>query len=404
MAIWGRLLSQAHAAALGLMILLGGSALAQREAPFSLAVGTQVFDAKYRFTDEPALIEMAKAVRELGSDTLKLSVSPKYSQLYGIKRNDEIKSLRDLVSKEPSFKAAFDMPFRHIMFWLYPFSDKFKSFRKGALTKEESDRIYREIYDLTAYLLKTYSGTGKSFYLGNWEGDWHTLSAADRKSDPTEQALAAMQEWLILRERAVSDARRDTGHKDVSVYFYVEINQVKRAMEQGRPAIVNRVLPHIKTDFVSYSSYDVSNVAAKAGGEEGRKQLFAALEYIERHLPASDIPGKRVFIGEYGVTMESAKDAETQRQRTANVMKWSLEWGCPFVLYWELYCNEINPKTGEHRGYWLIDDKGVKQPVWDLHHEFLAKANAYVDSFRKEHGRMPGQAEYNAVAKGWIVP
>lgn len=391
-------------AALGLIVIHGGTVLAEREAPFSLAVGTQVFDAKYRFTEEPALTEMAKAVQELGSDTLKLSVSSKYHKQYGIKRNDDIKTLRDLVSKEPSFKAAFDMPFRHIMFWLYPFSDKGKSIIKGEFPDEQAEKIYKEVYDLTAYLLKTYSGTGKSFYFGNWEGDWHTVSIKDRKADPTELALATIQKWFILREKAVSDARRDTAHENVSVYFYVEINQVKRAMREGRPAIVNKVLPNIKTDFVSYSSYDVSNIAAKAGGKEGRKQLFDALDYIEKHLPKSDIPGKRVFIGEYGVTLESAGDAVSQRERTANVMKWGLEWGCPFVLYWELYCNELNPETGDHRGFWLIDDKGVKQPVWHLHREFLEKANAYVGSFEEKHGRRPSQEEYNAVAKDWINP
>lgn len=375
---------------------------AEREAPFSLVVGTQVIGPKYQFTDQPALTEMAKAIEELGSDTLKLSVSRKYDKVYHIERDPRIKSVRDLVSMEPSFKAAFDMPFRNIMFWLYPFSDTLKSFRKGSISQAESDQIYREIYDFTAYLLKTYSGSGKSFFIGNWEGDWHTIPGFDAKLAPTPEALEAMRNWLILREKAVSDARRDTAHSGVNVYFYVEINLVSKAMTEDRPSIVNKVLPHIKADFVSYSSYDISNKAMKAGGEKGRKQLFDALDYIEKHLPESDIPGKRVMIGEYGLTLESLDDGEQQRMHTADLMKWGLEWGCPFVLYWELYCNEINERTGEHRGHWLIDDKGVKQPVWHLHREFLGKANAYVDAYRKEKGRLPSQAEYNAAATTWI--
>jgi hypothetical protein len=367
-------------------------------------LGTQIISAPYRFTKEPALLEMAKAVRELGSDTLKLSVSPKYPELYHIPKDPQIKSARDLISKEPSFKTVFDMPFRNILLWVYPFSDSLKHFRSGKLAQAEADKIYQEIHDFTAYLLTTYSGSGKSFYLGNWEGDWHTLVGQDKTEDPTPESLAIMREWLLLREKAISDARRNTPHTEVNVYFYVEINLVKKALKEGRPAIVNQVLPHIKTDFVSYSSYDVTKSAMREGGEAGRKQFFEALDYIEKNLPPSDIKGKRVMIGEYGVTLESVRDPQVQAKQIAELMKWSLEWGCPFVLYWQLYCNEINEHTQKHRGYWLIDDKGVKQPVWHLHHDFLKKANAWVSDYTKQHGHPPRQAEYQAAAVPWLGP
>jgi len=367
-----------------------------------LVIGTQIISAPYRFTKEPALLEMAKAVEELGSDTLKLSVSPKYPELYHIPKDPQIKSARDLISREPSFKAVFDKPFRHIMFWLYPFSDTLRHFRTGALSQAERDKIYQEIYDVTAYLLKTYSGSDKTFYIGNWEGDWHTLVGMDKKEDATPQALQNMREWLLLREKAISDARRDTAHSRVKVYFYVEINLVKKALKEGRPAIVNQVLPHIKTDYVSYSSYDVTNQAMKVGGEEGRRQFHEALDYIEKHLPPSDIKGKRVLIGEYGVTFESVRDAQIQAKRSAALMRWSLEWGCPFVLYWQLYCNEINEHTQKHRGYWLINEQGVKQPTWHLHQDFLRKANAWVGDFSKRHGRAPSQIEYHKAAVEWL--
>jgi hypothetical protein len=90
--------------------------------------------------------------------------------------------------------------------------------------------------------------------------------------------------------------------------------------------------------------------------------------------------------------------------QTAELIRWGIEWGCPFILYWQLYCNELNDRSGNHRGYWLIDDKGTKQPVWHLHHDFLKKGNAWVDDYSKRHGRLPGQAEYNAAAKEWIKP
>ncbi len=45
-----------------------------------------------------------------------------------------------------------------------------------------------------------------------------------------------------------------------------------------------------------------------------------------------------------------------------HVMRAGLKWGCPFVLYWEMYNNEVTP-DGRQRGFWLIDDHGIKQPV-----------------------------------------
>jgi len=394
---WGRLVVFGLAAAC-LPCLSSGA----RKAPFSVSVGTQTIGVKYRFSEDPALVETAKAIRNLGCDTLKLSVSPKYDRDYGIRRRPDIKTALDLITKEPSYKQVFDMPFRNIMFWLYPFSETWTTFRTGEIPEAETRASYKEIHDLTAYLLKTYSGSGKSFFIGNWEGDWHLTGTYDHSVDASPKAIKGAIAWFKLRQQAVADARRDTPHHNVEVYFYVELNLVKKAMESDRPAIVNKVLPHIETDYVSWSSYDTTIKAAKRGGAEGRRMVFDALDYIERHLPDSDIPGKRVMIGEYGYKLEMVKDPKVQKEHTAAVAKWGLEWGCPFILYWELYCNEINPHNGKHRGYWLIDDRGTRQPVWTLHRDFLKKANAFVDEHQRTHGTLPRQELYNRKAASWI--
>jgi len=269
--------------------------------------------------------------------------------------------------------------------------------------EEYQEALYNEIYEFTEHLLKTYSGTGKVFYLGNWEGDWHMLKEKyDYSLDPTPETIKGAIEWFNLRQKAIADAIKDTPHHDVNVYYYIELNHVRKSLDNDRPTIVNSVLPHIKTDFVSWSSYDVTTEAAKQGGAAGRQRVFDALNYIEKHLPESDIPGKRVFIGEYGFNLQQVANAELQQSCSASIMEWCLEWGCPFVLYWELYCNEIEPSTAEHRGYWLIDKNGKKQPVWDLHYDFLKRANRYVEQYEKLNGRLPAQAEYNREASSWI--
>lgn len=369
----------------------------------SLAVGTQSIGVRYKFTLESALYESAKQIAALGSDTLKIALTPGYAKDYMIERDASIRSLMDLVRAQPAFERAMDLPFRNIMLWVYPFSDSKSAFATGMISDAEAAKIYREIYDLTAHLLKRYSGSGKTFFLGNWEGDWHTLRENyDYNLDPRPEAIQGAIRWFNLRERAVADARRDTPHADVKVYFYIELNHVRKAMDSDRPTIVNRVLPHIRTDFVSWSSYDVTKPAAMLGGEAGRALVLKALDYIEAHLPPSEVTGKRVFIGEYGFELVAFKDADLQRKYSASIMKWALEWGCPFVLYWELYCNEVEPATGKSRGYWLIDDQGVKQPVWFLHQEFLARGRKYLEDYRARHGTLPSQATYNRMAASWI--
>jgi hypothetical protein len=396
-------------ASLASVVALAATTGAQAEAPgagppfFSLAVGTQSIGVRYKFSSESAVEESARQIAALGADTLKIALTPDYAKDYMMERDANIRSLMDLLRAQPTFERAMDLPFRNIMLWVYPFGDSKSAFATGAISDAEAETIYREIYDLTAHLLKRYSGSGKTFFLGNWEGDWHMLlENYDYNLDPSPEAIQGAIRWFNLRERAVADARRDTPHTDVSAYFYIELNHVRKAMDSDRPTLVNRVLPHIRTDFVSWSSYDVTKPAALLGGDAGRALVFKALDYIEAHLPASDVPGKRVFIGEYGFELVAFKDADLQRKYTASIMKWGLEWGCPFVLYWELYCNEVEPATDRSRGYWLIDDRGTKQPVWFLHHEFLARARKYLADYQARHAALPSQATYNQMAASWI--
>ena len=155
--------------------------------------------------------------------------------------------------------------------------------------------------------------------------------------------------------------------------------------------MANEVIPHTQIDFVSYSSYDTSNYS----GVETR--LPEALDYIECRLsPKLAIKGRRVWIGEYGYPASRHAPAE-QAARTRQVIRAALQWGCPFVLYWEMYNNELD-KDGKQRGFWLIDDQGVKQPVYYTHQRFLQWARGWVADFAKRAHRLPTFDEYRGKA------
>ena len=82
---------------------------------------------------------------------------------------------------------------------------------------------------------------------------------------PTEDDVQRFVAWVYIRQKAVDDAKRETPHKRVDVYYYLEVNRVLEAM-QGKARLTNRVLPRTSVDFVSYSSYDVSEFGNAALG------------------------------------------------------------------------------------------------------------------------------------------
>lgn len=335
-------------------------------------LGTQHIGAHYQFTDKPVLIEGAQAILGMGSNILKIRLGPDYVQELGNKRNPAVNSLETQVRDDPVFRELIDMPFAHYFLWTYCFSTHRKIWPwHGRMNPETLEKEYREIYDLTRHLLTTYNNTGKTFYLGNWEGDWHLMIGA---TDPTKpkwnripnaDAVPGIIDWINTRQAAVDDAKRDTPHQNVRVYHYLEVNLVQKSILRDERTVTRDVLPHTPVDFVSYSSYDSTN---RAPGRDIRTDLHTALDYIETRLtPKPGIQGKRVLIGEYGYPLIDLRQGAVEQDRLAReVMIAALEWGCPFILWWELYNNEIT-SDGKQKGYWLIDDKNEKQPLYRTH-------------------------------------
>ncbi len=57
-------------------------------ADYNYIIGTQTIGAKYKFTNETNLVETAKAIRAMGSNLLKMSMSPRYFwENYDIPKN-----------------------------------------------------------------------------------------------------------------------------------------------------------------------------------------------------------------------------------------------------------------------------------------------------------------------------
>lgn len=360
---------------------------------FNVRLGTQTFDPKYQFTSDTKLLETAKQIYEMGSDIIKINMKPQWSGPgYGLAPNDKIKSLVDLAQNESSYRAVLDMPFYYYILWIYPFNE---IYWHDGLTAEESKTEYDQVYQLACYLLKTYNGTQKTFLFGHWEGDWWLLTHTNPKNDPTDTAIQGMIDWLTIRQKAVEQARKDTPHENVEIYNYTEVNLVKKAMDGGK-TITNNVLPHVILDLVSYSSYDT--IFDSTG------TFQKALDYIRSKAKTTGHFYRDVFVGEYGFPLDKgARSPGEQAKLTKNTFQTAMAWGCPFVLYWQMYDNEAEQGGANARGFWLIDSKNQKQPACYEHQNFLAKAQSFKGLYRFWLQRNPTEEEFSEFCKTYAA-
>ena len=378
---------------------------------FNYIIGTQTVGSKYKFTDETMLVETARQIRSMGSNLLKFSMTPRYcGENYGLPKNDEITTLTKLAQLEPSVKTVLDMDFKYYHIWAYGFSqytpepegEKIDT-NQIKFIKGYSDRyanaLYKELYDFASYLLTTYNNSGKVFYLGHWEGDWHLRWNYNKNTPVNTKTLEGMLKWEKVRQKAIDDAKQDVKHEKVEMYNYIEVNQVMIGLDNSQKCVTNAIVNKINPDYVSYSAYDATNPYKTE--EALNANLKRALDYIEAHLqPKTNIPeGKRVWIGEYGNPAKIYNE-EMQDIRSRWTIKAGLEWGTPFILYWELYNNEIDKTTGEHGGYWLIDSEGDKKKIWYTHNSYYNEAKKYLQDYVDEYGELPEISKFqNAAVK-----
>jgi hypothetical protein len=183
-----------------------------------------------------------------------------------------------------------------------------------------------------------------------------------------------MIEWLNARQAGVEQARREVGQDGVRVYHAAEVNRVVVSMKQGRPNMVNSVLPHTNLDLVSYSAWDAATERF-----EDPNVFREALDFIAANMPDSpDFGNRNVYLGEFGMP-ENGFSAEQIRKAIPNAVQTALDWGCPYIVYWQLYCNELKaPKkqppvhsNDDVRGFWLIRPDGSKAWTWDYFYKLL---------------------------------
>jgi hypothetical protein len=375
-----------------LWLCLAGVLLLAAKVPSVLAAGTSyptdpadVFgiahvDGKYYLTKVDFLDEGADQVLATGSKVIKFYLSPaRYPW-----NSDWSKNIHELVdtARTPYFQSVFSKPFKTYILTAYSTGRSDNYWVNGISPKQTADET-RQFYDLTKYLLTTFKGTGKTFVLQNWEGDWALRVKGPKPYDPDyfpdQTAVDGMIQWLNARQAGIVKARNEIGATDVHVYGAAEANRLEDSMA-GKPGVANAVLPHTTVDLVSYSCYNFLDTP---------ERLTQAVDYLAAHLPPTAVFGQNphsVYLGEFGYPENGKEGLEGVNHRMDNALKVVRDEGLPWAVFWEVYCNEpaakglplpLNGKANDHnmRGYWMIKPDGTPGMAWHRYRRLFTEAN-----------------------------
>jgi hypothetical protein len=328
-------------------------------------LGVAHVGGKYHLTDQDFLNEGADQLLSLGTRVIKAwFVGWSTPDNYDFNsRWPRVRSMVEL-AKTPYYQSLFEKPFSTFILEAYAFGREDDYWRTGITDRDAADET-RQFEELTTYLLKTYQGTGKTFILQTWEGDHAIRGDYTETTVPTERAISGMIRWLNARQEGVERGRRAAPVEGCRVYHAAEVNYVAMAME-GRATVASHVVPHTRCDLYSYSAYDTC--------VDG-KRFRATLDYLAAQAPDSAAFGARnVYIGEFGIP-ENEYGTPASLAATRRTVQEALAWGCPYVVYWQLYDNECrrgkSDEPGDCPGFWLIKPSGKKSALWGLMRDLL---------------------------------
>ncbi len=325
-------------------------------------LGATHYDGHYHLTDKPFLIEGAEAIQRLGMNVGKFWLHEDELPGYGY-NSDWSTALRSGrlvdVLRHKDYAEALALPFSTVFLEVFPLVGNKQTFFAGDNNYEDEEDQFHEV---AAYLLKTYADRDVTFILQHWEGDWMLRREeggtwGEVPPEEVKRRCDAFIRWLSARQRGVEKARKEAGTTKCKVYHAAEVNRVWDGTK-GLPTLTTHVLPHVALDLVSWSSYD---------GMSDAVATWQGVELIRQHMRPSPTFGKNaVFIGEIGKPENEAKEADI-------IEWWDRAMGVffamdiPWIVHWELYCNE--PKDGtkadrrprkaeEMRGFWLLRPDG----------------------------------------------
>ncbi len=359
-------------------------------APAHKALSASHVGGDYRLTEEPFLFEGAKFVRNLRTQSIFVYLTPGYAtrNYPATSFGPGISNLEELARSAP-YQELFAMNFSTFVITAHTFASKpwIDTHPHGPLPAEVASAQIAEFRALTKYLLTQYQGSGKTFILKNWEGDWLMNETFDPLYLPDSTQTQAMRDWFTARHAGIVLGRSDAGSvPGVQVLDAVEFTRVG-VVRAGLPSLVRDVLPYVDSDFIAYSAWETINNPLT---QDLRRRTLEDVAFLRGH-PAAK--GRPLIITEFGFRENVHADAG---ERTGIVARAFLDGGASLAFFWQAIDNECEhdqpASPGVCPGLALLRPDGSRTGAWTALRELTgAQDNAAFISWKIPKDMKPGR-------------
>ena len=177
----------------------------------------------------------------------------------------------------------------------------------------------------------------------------------------------------------------------VAVLNAVEVNRIFDYSKSGLRRVINKVVPFVQADMVTYSSYDSSLSGTDSTSEAtAMEQAFSVINSLTPDPLA--LGSRRMLISEYGL-YENELPTETI-WRTQTILSTAKSAGLLGAFTWQVFDNEcrdaglnyfpagsvlgsaIHPDNSQCRGLWLVRPDGSESTVVSLLSPYWSDASA----------------------------
>ena len=252
-------------------------------------------------------------------------------------------------------------------------------------SKVETELERRQTKELCEFLYQQFGDKPKTVILANSEADEKLLEIMNYTGS-AERAIDTLTQWTNTRFQALDEVRKSYPKARLRIFHAFEIKLVnlrivkrgarfqKVALTQGSSeqgwCALEHVVPNVVFDLLSYSAYESANSPfetweSDTDPQETVTRLRRDLERIRTHSEGSLSPlGRRrfgkdfVMIGELGYARDQFEHLPTGPllPRLYYALKTVLEWGCPYVVLWQVYDSPRD--AGKAWGFGMYDKRG----------------------------------------------